>query len=143
MGGLSQGYVGVTQHKWIFSGKLSTENNGGFSSVYCTLPNLHKEIDALSIKIVGDGHCYHLRIRSLVDGYNVAYKVNISTQKKIIQQLTFKLSDFQATFRGRTLNNPPLLIPVNSTHVGFLISNTQAIDFSLQVDDITFYVSNN
>ena len=91
--------------------------------------------------MLGDGNLYQIRIRSQVDGYNLAYKLNFYTKKNVEQHLTFRLSDFQASFRGRLISGAPELKAENVTHVGFLITNKQPISFALIVNDIVFYLS--
>lgn len=141
MGGLSVGDTDIVKDSFIFSGDISIENNGGFSSVYRPVPRLSKKLDAINLRIIGDGNLYQLRVRCQLDGYNLAYKLDFYTQKNIEQNLSFLLSDFQASFRGRIIADAPELNADCVTHVGFLITNKQPIKFSMQVTGIAFYSS--
>ena len=141
MGGLSLGDTKVYEDSFVFSGDISIENNGGFSSVYRPVSGLSNSLDSISIRVVGDGKLYQLRVRCQVDGYNLAYKVGFYTERNIEQSLTFPLSDFEASFRGRLITGAPELQAKNITHVGFLIADKQPVNFSLKVTDISFYSS--
>lgn len=138
MGGLSLGETSIKDNAFVFSGAISTENNGGFSSVYKTIPRMSKNTDTIKIRVKGDGSDYQLRIRSQLDNYNLAYKVEFSTEKGMVQEHVFKLSDFKASFRGRIISNAPNIIPENMTHVGFLITSKSAKNFSLSTYEIAF-----
>jgi NADH dehydrogenase [ubiquinone] 1 alpha subcomplex assembly factor 1 len=141
MGGLSLGSTTLLDTSFMFSGDISIENNGGFSSVYRPVSTLSTQFDSINLRVLGDGNLYQIRIRSQVDGYNLAYKLNFYTKKNVEQHLTFRLSDFQASFRGRLISGAPELKAENVTHVGFLITNKQPISFALIVNDIVFYLS--
>lgn len=142
MGGLSLGSTKLLDSSIIFSGDLSIENNGGFSSVYRPVPKFSTQFDSISLRVVGDGNLYQVRIRAQVDGYNLAYKLDFDTKKNIAQYFDFRLSDFQASFRGRLISGAPELKAENVTHVGFLITNKQPIPFTLTVNDIAFFRAN-
>lgn len=139
MGGLSQGNVEIIDSTLIFSGKVSIENNGGFTSINKVIPTLPEAIKYIAIHILGDGNPYQLRLRSRVQGYNVAYKVDFLTQANIKQTLTFKLAEFKASFRGRIIKDAPILTADTVSHVGFLIATKQSKDFNLSIDAIEFY----
>lgn len=139
MGGLSLGSTKLLDSSFLFSGDISIENNGGFSSVYRPVSELSALFDSISVKVVGDGNLFQIRIRSQVDRYNLTYKFDFHTEKNVEQQLTFKLSEFQASFRGRLISGAPDLKAENVTHVGFLITNKQPVSFALTVNEIVFY----
>lgn len=138
MGGLSVGTASIDNQSLIFRGNLSTENSGGFSSIFKELPTLTESIESVSIVIKGDGKPYQLRVRTLVMGYELAYKVNVKTTANTLSTHTFQLSDFEASFRGRTISNVPQLKAHTISHVGFLLSTKRPSDFSLTVYSINF-----
>ena len=138
MGGLSSGIAEVKNKQIIFSGIISTENNGGFSSVFKKLPALSKAVETIKICFTGDGNRYQLRIRSFVMGYELVYKVAFLTSKRCSVTYRFYLSDFKACFRGRDLDHAPILEAANISHVGFLINSKESKRFSLTVHAIDF-----
>lgn len=138
MGGLSNGNTKVDNQALIFSGSVSTENNGGFTSVYKKLAKLSQQIDSVRIQVRGDGNRYQLRIRSQVMGYDVAYKIEFPTVDDQLETHTFKLADFRASFRGRIISNAPELKAETISHVGFLVAAKRSKSFSLSTYAIEF-----
>jgi len=148
MGGLSTGNAIIDNKSFIFSGKISPENSGGFTSTFTQLPILHESVNAVTLVVKGDGKSYQLRVRTFVMGYDLAYKAHIVTSKNLVETYIFYLMDFEASFRGRTINNAPILKAKNISHVGFLLSLTKAslqtaTDFSLTVYSIKFHHKHN
>lgn len=138
MGGLSVGHGQVENKAFHFSGDISTENNGGFTSVFKRISKLPEDIKSINIRVFGDGNRYQLRVRSQVMGYELAYKIDFLTHVNTLESHTFTLADFKASFRGRIIDNAPLLKAASISHVGFLISAKQANSFSLSVHAIEF-----
>lgn len=136
MGGLSSAKKHISQQMLIFSGDLSTQNNGGFSSIYRELSNISDRARAIEVNVLGDGRTYQLRFRALMNGYLVAYKAEFVTTEGVITSHAFDFSDFKATFRGRLISNAPLLSAEQITSVGFLISSKTSGYFSLAVKSI-------
>jgi hypothetical protein len=138
MGGLSKGHTFVENNAVTFSGFLSTENSGGFTSIFKKLPSLSESVESVTIVVKGDGKPYQLRVRTQVMGYELAYKINFDTSIDTVTTHTFKLSDFEASFRGRIISHAPLLKASTITHVGFLLSAKQPSHFSLNIYSIEF-----
>jgi hypothetical protein len=136
MGGLSAGKMMLNADTVIFHGSVSIENNGGFSGVYQAIPTPSEFHQYIQITIQGDGNRYQLRTRSKEAEYNIAYKVDFDTQANTLQTLTFDLADFQATFRGRLVENAPKLRALAISHIGFLIAAKQPINFSLLIKEV-------
>jgi hypothetical protein len=138
MGGLSIGNIELNNNALVFSGDISTENYGGFTSVFKKTPTLPDNVESISINILGDGNDYQLRVRSQVSGYDLAYKIDFKTKQGQREKYTFKLADFNASFRGRIIDDAPLLEAKSISHVGFLIKAKQVKKFSLSVQQIKF-----
>ena len=138
MGGLSHSKIVGYTEEIVYSGKISIENNGGFTSVFTSIEKLAKQLQYVSIRILGDGNLYQLRVRTQVMGYELAYKTSLNTEANVEQHLRFKLSDFEASFRGRQINQAPPLVAEVITHVGILISSKQPLNFVLALHSIEF-----
>lgn len=138
MGGKSAGRFTLHKDHAIFSGNISRENNGGFSSVYRTISPLEKALKTVSIKVKGDGLTYQLRLSVNIDGYRLAYKHNFTTMVDQQAQFSFLLTDFQATFRGRNIPNAPILLSENIIEMGFLVTRETAGPFSLAIEGVDF-----
>jgi len=143
MGGLSKGNIKLIDDVMCFSGDISKENNGGFTSVFqkITLPS--DNIHWITIRVVGDGNRYQLRIKGHIMGYEQGYKIDFITNNNassnVYETHTFKLSDFQASVKGRIISNAPMLMPSAISHVGFLINSAVPTRFKLSIHDIEFH----
>lgn len=138
MGGLSSGSVNLKDKVVVFSGNISIDNNGGFTSTFKKITMLPGNTKLINICVMGDGHVYQLRVKSQVMGYEITYKIDFFTRENTIENYTFSLADLTASFRGRRIDNAPLLKASSISHVGFLISAKQPISFSLSVHNIDF-----
>lgn len=143
MGGLSSGEGRLEKNATVFSGTLSTENNGGFTSIFKPITSLSTEIKSVTLRILGDGNSYQLRFRAEVSGYEVAYKIDFQTKLNITSEYTFNLSDLIGVFRGRIIESAPVLKAENISHIGFLttaalVNLKQPQVFSLTIYSINF-----
>ena len=138
MGGLSYGKMIIEKDRGTFSGNISLDNNGGFSSVFRAVKNLPPSSNKLVIDINGDGQAYQLRLITYIDGYRLAYKHDFKTTANQREKVIFQLTDFKATFRGRMINNAPLLTSENINEVGFLMTKKNAGKFALSVFQLSF-----
>lgn len=138
MGGKSKGQFLLRQDIAIFKGYISLDNNGGFSSVFHAIAPLPNDVDTVIIDVEGDGLTYQLRMMVNLDGYRLAYKHDFNTVAGQRDVLTFKLADFQASFRGRIINDAPILSAQEIREVGFLVTKKEAGNFSLSIASLTF-----
>lgn len=138
MGGKSAGRFVFNQNKGIFLGDISLDNNGGFSSVFREIEPLVEDLKTVTIDIEGDGLRYQLRMVVNLNGYRLAYKHNVETVAGQRDKLTFTLADFQASFRGRSIDNAPILKSEDIREVGFLVTRKTAGAFSLSVFSLNF-----
>jgi hypothetical protein len=135
MGGLSEGTftVGEEGHG-VFSGDVSLENNGGFSSVrhrtgIVDISSATKVI--LTVK--GDGKQYQFRVRDDAGSY-YSYITVFSTTGEW-EDIDIDLSDMYASFRGRTLDIPNFS-GKQIEEITFLIGNKKNESFKLLIDKI-------
>ncbi len=133
MGGHSQGQIIFNNDSCIFSGDISLDNSGGFSSVYKYIEPLPNEVDQLTIDVLGDGLTYQLRLITYVDGYPLAYKHHFSTSHGKAERFEFFLKDFIPSFRGRVIDNAPILRAGNIQKIGFLVKTNTAGPFYLKL----------
>ena len=135
MGGRSSGTFGLTQEgHGVFSGRVSLENNGGFSSVRHSFERLQVEDRAtVVLRIKGDGKKYQLRVKhDETDSHSYVTTFQTSGDWETIE-IPFK--DLYPSFRGRKLDMP------NFNHyaieqIAFLIANKKAEKFELLIDKI-------
>lgn len=135
MGGLSQGKFSIDKDgNGVFSGTVSLENNGGFSSVRHQFDKIKatKDIKVL-IRLKGDGKEYQFRIKDKSNTY-YSYITTFKTTGKW-ETVEIKLSDLYPSFRGRKLDLPNY----NSDsfeEIVFLVGNKKKESFELILDKI-------
>lgn len=133
MGGNSQGQIVFKDDACVFSGDISLDNNGGFSSIYKPIEPLCQRVDRLTIDILGDGFTYQLRVITYVDSYRLAYIHNFSTTYDKAEQFELLLKDFTPSFRGRVIDNAPSLRAEDVQQIGLLVKNNTEGPFSLRL----------
>lgn len=135
MGGKSDGNFNLnTDGNAVFSGNVSLENNGGFSSVqYKFKPIAIQNSKTINIKLKGDGNSYQFRLKKDQNDY-YSYKKEFNTNGDW-QTITLQLSDFAPTFRGQTLDFPNFNSDVLA-QISFLIANKQPQNFKLEISKI-------
>ena len=136
MGGRSQGsFLMNTKGNAVFSGTISLDNYGGFSSV--RYPFKEKDIAAYSqvvLRVKGDGKSYQFRIKEKRSDY-YSYITTFQTTKEW-QTVTLEMKDMYPAFRGRTLNTGNLK-PNTIEEVAILVGNKKAEEFRLEIDIIS------
>lgn len=135
MGGRSNGnfYINDEGHG-EFSGTVSLENNGGFSS----LRHVFSEKDvssyaSISIRLKGDGKTYQFRVKSdRSERHSYTYDFETSGEWEWVD---ISMKDMVPTWRGRRLNYPNFP-GQRMEEIGILIGNNKPEKFSLQIDEI-------
>ena len=135
MGGRSVGSFAINRDgHGVFSGKVSLENNGGFSSIQHNFDAI--DVSAYTtacIRIKGDGKRYQFRVKSSNrERWSYLYEFETSDAWQTIE---IPLAEMYPSFRGNrlTLPNYPGL---TMAHMRFLIGNKTAESFELQIDKI-------
>ena len=136
MGGRSDGSIEINNAgHGIFQGKVSLENNGGFSSVRYRFNQ--KNIDGYTkmiLRVKGDGKQFQFRVKSdKYDRHSYIYSFQTTGEWQTIEM---QLSEMTPSFRGIQLNIPNYQGKVME-EIAFLISNKIAETFKLEIDNIT------
>ena len=141
MGGISKSNFTINEDSTAtFSGVLSAENNGGFASARSYLEGEgYAGYKGVLIRVLGDGLFYNLRFRTDKNFDGMAYQAKFGTEKQVWIEHKIPFASFKPTFRGRTLENKPLLISENIDQVGIMITDKQFGPFELKIDWIRFY----
>ena len=139
MGGLSKGGLVINKEKWlVFSGEISLENNGGFSSIRSGGKTLDlSKYAGLEIKVKGDGRKYYLTARS-DNRRMLAFWSPIQPAKGEWAVIKVPFSSFYATYFGKKVP----LMNLNTekiTSVGFMLYDKKAGAFSLEAEYIKAY----
>ncbi|MEM6297808.1 MAG: CIA30 family protein [Bacteroidota bacterium] len=138
MGGRSSGNFRLNEEGHaVFSGKVSLENNGGFSSVRYIFPESLKITEAservIHIRLKGDGKKYQFRVKEGMRQYH-SYIKEFETSGEW-EEVRIPLKEMYASFRGRKLDMPNFSHEVIE-EMRFLIANKKAETFSLTIDKI-------
>ena len=135
MGGRSSGKFVVTEEGFgKFSGEVSLENNGGFSSVRYDMDGLQvKPKDIIRLRLKGDGNNYQFRVKASKQEY-YSYNKTFETTGDW-QTIDLPLQEFFPSFRGRRLDLPNF--DKNSIEeIRFLIGNKKPQKFQLLLESI-------
>jgi hypothetical protein len=134
MGGRSDGGFAINEAgNGIFQGKVSLENNGGFSSLRHSLNAKVGNNTKVSITLKGDGKGYQFRIKSSNDDRH-SYISEFETTGDW-EEIEILLSSMYPAFRGRKLSIPYF----NSDQISelaFLIGNKKPETFRLEISKI-------
>lgn len=135
MGGKSQGKMQLTEEgHGMFYGKVSTENNGGFSSVRFRNKTFSTEnFSKIVIRLKGDKKNYQFRIKAKSRDYH-SYIMPFRTNGDW-QSVEIELDKMYPGFRGRKLDM------TNFNHnrfeeIAFLVGNKKNENFKLIIDKI-------
>ena len=142
MGGLSEGKLAISDDGVLkFSGKLSLENNGGFSSIRTRTVDLDLADSAgLVARVRGDGRTYQMRLGSdaRYRGMEVSFMAEFETEKGKWTEVKVPFGDLVGSFRGRSLPDEDFN-PAVVRRLGLLLADKKAGDFKLEVDWIRAY----
>ena len=138
MGGRSSSrWISKSSSPCSFEGYLSLENNGGFASVRCDLNNENlTKTEGMFIRVKGDGRKYQFRIRSQASRW-ANYSHEFKTVRNKIKTFYLPFKDFEPSWRGRSLNNLPVLKGKDVRGIGFLLGDKIQGKFKLEILSIS------
>lgn len=139
MGGISRGAIVFDENDApaVFTGNVSTANNGGFASVR-TMPRTFDLAEAcgLRVRLKGDGKTYQLRIRTFDGHDSLSYRFLFDTRSDEWITVHAHFEAFEPVYRGRQLAVTEPFNAANIRQIGFLIADKQAGPFRLAIDRI-------
>lgn len=133
MGGRSDGRFRLNEAgHGEYSGHVSLENNGGFSSLRYRMPTIKiAGMTTVILRLKGDGKRYQFRTKtSTADRHS--YVTYFATTGEW-QEITLDLTTMKPQFRGRALDLPDYPAEMLS-EIAFLIGNKEEQDFRLVLD---------
>ena len=135
MGGVSRGNISLTpEGHGHFSGNISLENNGGFSSVRYRFSKKHTENYAtFKLRVKGDGKRYQLRVKSSASDRH-AYVFYFHTTGAW-ETIEVPFTQMHASFRG-VRQNLPNFEGVQMEEISLLFASKENETFSLLIDFI-------
>jgi len=135
MGGLSKGSAELKDGALVFSGELSLENNGGFSSIRTEGDFNLAGKTFIVIRLKGDGRNYQLRLAADARYRDsaVSYAADFETKAGEWTEVKVPFAAFSPQWRGKVLEGPPLNLS-EVEEIGILIGDKKPGPFSLEVD---------
>lgn len=135
MGGRSFGNFELDENgHGVFSGNISLENNGGFSSVRYTMPE--PDVSGYAkfvIRLKGDGKAYQFRVKENRRDFQ-SYTIYVDTSGDW-ETIEIPFSELYPVFRGRRLNRKNFEGKA-AQEIGFLFGNKKTESFKLIIDSI-------
>jgi len=138
MGGVSQS--SVEEHPdqgLLFSGVLSLENNGGFTSARTeAIPSNFAGVTALRMRINGDGRRYIATVRTQSRAMRrIYYRQAFDTKAGETMDIDLPIADFRAYAFGTRVPSAPALSDIRGQigSVGVMLADKQPGNFSLQI----------
>lgn len=133
MGGRSDGYFRLNEEgHGEYSGRVSLENNGGFSSLRYRMPTIRIEGKTkIRIRLRGDGERYQFRTKTS-DYDRHSYVTYFETSGEW-EEIELELKTMEPQFRGRSLNMEDYPAEMLS-EVAILIGNKKEQEFKLELD---------
>ena len=138
MGGVSDSATTWIDGQLVFSGNLSLENNGGFTSTFGPindqLPTLMSGAEAIVVTARGDGKTYLMQIRNYD---NTRYIQRFTTVADVEQDYVLPLADFESV--DWRLSVIPNAVPIDSTTIGqlgFYLLDKQVGPFEIAISSI-------
>ena len=136
MGGRSSGVATIKDGMLEFSGTLSLENNGGFSSVRTVDYDVNlSSVSAVILRVRGDGRRYQLRLATDAEyrGIVISYAADFLPPAGEWTEVRLGFDSLKPVVRGTSLKGPPF-DPSQVRQIGVLIGDKQSGPFSLTVD---------
>ncbi len=136
MGGLSKGGPAIKDGSLHFSGTLSLENNGGFSSVRAM--ELKQDFTGkpqMVMRVKGDGRTYQLRLSTdaLYQGSRIAYGGSFATEDGKWIEVRVPFESLAPSWRGKKLDGPPLDLS-KIREISIMIADKKPGPFVIEVD---------
>lgn len=108
MGGVSNSNLKLANQKAIFSGIVSTDNNGGFASVRCKNFNPPWDLSAyqgIRLRIQGDGKRYKFITRCEGKWDGISYCYSFDSLANVWMTINIPFSDLIPVFRAKTVKD--------------------------------------
>ena len=138
MGGVSDSATTWVDGHLVFSGNLSLDNNGGFTSTFGPindqLPTLISGAEAIVVTARGDGKTYLMQIRNYD---NTRYIQRFTTVADVEQDYELPLADFESV--DWRLSVIPNAAPIDTTTIaqlGFYLLDKQVGPFEIAISSI-------
>jgi len=135
MGGISEGGFRISEdNTLVFSGNLSLENRGGFTSIRTRPKDLNLEgYDTIALRLKGDGRTYYINLMNSSRSAASSYRAPIKTKKDNWQEIRISFKDFVFTSYGRNVAGAAPLKAKDIQSLGITLADKKAGPFRLEL----------
>ena len=131
MGGRSNSDFRIEGGVLTFTGSTNT-NGGGFASVRSSLTDFGLDgFSHIALRVRSDGRTYTLLLRA--QNQRISYRMDFATPVREWQEVVLPIALFQASWRGRKLNEPPLAA-ADIAELGVMIADGNDGEFNFEID---------
>ena len=136
MGGRSVGKARLTDDGVMnFSGTLSLDNNGGFSSIRSGPIDVQMDIeDGFRVRLKGDGRTYIFNLYPKTRRMAFSYRADLPSVAGQWTEVFVPLKTFVPTSFGRRVQGGGVLTPDQISRIGFMLSDKKPGDFNLEIE---------
>ncbi len=135
MGGISEGGFRISEdNTLVFSGNLSLENRGGFTSIRTRPKDLNLDgYDTIALRLKGDGRIYYINLMNSSRSAASSYRAPIKTKKDNWQEVRISLKDFVYTSFGRIVARAAPLKAKDVQSLGITLADKKEGPFRLEL----------
>ena len=136
MGGRSVGKARLTDDGVMnFSGTLSLDNNGGFSSIRSGPIDVQMAIkDGFRVRLKGDGRTYIFNLYPKTRRMAFSYRAALPSVAGQWTEVFVPLKTFVPTSFGRRVQGGGVLTPDQISRIGFMLSDKKPGAFNLEIE---------
>ena len=140
MGGLSEGDAVLTDNSILFKGKVSLDNNGGFSSLRSNFSRKAlANYDQVKIRYRSDGITLAMTLSVSRRWYIPNYKTSLVSTGGAWETKVINLKDFRKHYIGKPMNEMMSDEALNQViRLGFITDEKKYGDFEFEIDYIEF-----
>lgn len=140
MGGLSEGKAVLTDSSLLYSGRISLDNNGGFSSLRSRFGDMDLSgFETVSIRFRSEGQPFAFVLETSRVWYQPSYRYKFATAQDEWKTVTMPLSEFKETRIGRETGAKISDGQLGEViRMGFINTGKYESDFELEIDYIVF-----
>ncbi len=140
MGGLSKGFVEVKENSIVFKGKVSLENNGGFSAFKSRFQKIDlSQFEQVKIRLRSQGIKIALTLETDQRWYYPYFKKDIASQSSDWEIVRLNLKDFEQYRIGQKTGTQLDKSDLNKIiRLGLITNEKRAGGFQIEIDYIQF-----
>lgn len=140
MGGLSEGEAILTENSLVYSGNISLQNNGGFSSLRSRFDRFNlSDYETVTIRFKSKGQPFAFVLETSRVWYEPSYRYQFATADDDWKTVKMDLPEFKETRIGRETGAKISEDQLGDViRMGFINSGKYESEFKLEIEYIVF-----